>query len=69
MYPSGAEWTDPDDPCASLKCLAGVVTETNLQCYTPCNSPLPPRPGQCCPTCLGKWQNSTFTYLNAIIYL
>lgn len=55
MYPSGAEWTDPDDPCASLKCLAGVVTETNLQCYTPCNSaPLPPRPGQCCPTCIGK---------------
>lgn len=54
-YESGAEWSDPDDPCASFKCVAGVVTESNMQCYTPCNNPLLPRPGQCCSTCLGKF--------------
>lgn len=50
------EWSDKgiDDPCSSFKCIAGVVTESNLQCYTPCSNPIPPRPGQCCPTCLGK---------------
>ncbi|XP_031630390.1 BMP-binding endothelial regulator protein [Contarinia nasturtii] len=52
-YASGAEWSDPDDPCASFKCMAGVVTESNMQCYTPCNNPLSPRKGQCCSTCLG----------------
>lgn len=54
-YASGAEWSDPDDPCASFKCVAGVVTESNMQCYTPCNNPLTPRKGQCCSTCLGKF--------------
>lgn len=54
-YESGVEWTDPDDPCASFKCVAGVVTESSQQCYTPCNNPILPRPGQCCSTCLGKW--------------
>lgn len=54
-YASGAEWSDPDDPCASFKCVAGVVTESTMQCYTPCNNPLSPRKGQCCSTCLGKF--------------
>lgn len=53
-YASGAEWSDPDDPCASFKCVAGVVTESNMQCYTPCNNPLSPRKGQCCSTCFGE---------------
>ncbi|CAO1441677.1 unnamed protein product [Diamesa hyperborea] len=53
IYVSGAEWSDPDDPCSHFKCVAGVVTESNFQCYTPCSNPSPPRPGQCCPTCLG----------------
>ncbi|XP_059614066.1 BMP-binding endothelial regulator protein [Phlebotomus argentipes] len=52
-YASGTEWTDPEDPCASFKCVAGIVTESNIQCYTPCADPFPPRPGQCCPTCIG----------------
>ena len=54
IYVSGAEWSDPDDPCSHFKCVAGVVTESNFQCYTPCSNPSPPRPGQCCPTCLGE---------------
>lgn len=53
-YLSGAEWSTKDDPCANLKCVAGVVTASNLQCYTPCDKPTPARPGQCCPTCFGK---------------
>lgn len=55
IYTSGAEWSDADDPCASYKCIAGVVTESSIQCYVPCNNPLPPRPGQCCATCLGMF--------------
>lgn len=53
-HESGTEWSDPDDPCASFKCVAGVVTESNIQCYTPCSDPTPPKPGQCCPTCIGE---------------
>ncbi|XP_055708488.1 BMP-binding endothelial regulator protein [Phlebotomus papatasi] len=56
-YASGAEWSDPEDPCSSYKCVAGVVTESNIQCYTPCTNPLPPRSGQCCPTCIGCMLN------------
>lgn len=54
-YASGAEWTDPDSPCDTYKCVAGVVTESNIQCYTPCSNPLIPREGQCCSTCLGMY--------------
>lgn len=62
-YASGAEWTDADDPCTSYKCIAGVVTESNIQCYTPCNNPLLPRPGQCCSTCMGElFFHYFFTY-------
>lgn len=61
-YASGAEWSDADDPCASFKCVAGVVTESNMQCYTPCNNPLSPRPGQCCSTCLG-WLDVYLSFL------
>lgn len=53
-YASGAEWVDADDPCTSYKCVAGVVTESNIQCYTPCNNPLLPRTDQCCSTCMGE---------------
>lgn len=53
-FPSGHEWRDPDDPCLHYKCIAGVVTESLVQCYSPCSNPLPPRPGECCPTCLGE---------------
>ncbi|XP_001942569.2 BMP-binding endothelial regulator protein [Acyrthosiphon pisum] len=50
---SGTEWTDPNDPCMVMSCKAGVVTETRMQCITPCQQPLPPKPGTCCPTCSG----------------
>uniref|UniRef100_A0A336N460 CSON010733 protein n=1 Tax=Culicoides sonorensis TaxID=179676 RepID=A0A336N460_CULSO len=50
-YSSGTEWSSPDDPCKHFKCLAGVITESDLQCYTPCSSPQLPKEGQCCPTC------------------
>lgn len=63
-YESGAEWTDPDDPCASFKCVAGVVTESNMQCYTPCNNPILPRPGQCCSTCLGMFKSYFYLIFN-----
>lgn len=61
-YASGAEWSDPEDPCSSFKCVAGVVTESNQQCYTPCSDPVEARPGECCPTCLGKLYNTMVTY-------
>jgi len=32
-------------------CVAGVLTRSQVQCYVPCKHPLPPKPGQCCPTC------------------
>ncbi|XP_068145487.1 BMP-binding endothelial regulator protein [Drosophila tropicalis] len=52
-YESGAEWTDPEDPCKTYKCIASVVTETIQKCYSQCddNQMMPPRPGECCPTC------------------
>lgn len=62
MFESGAEWSDPEDPCSHFKCVAGVVTESVLQCYTPCSNPLPARPGQCCPTCLGELSEILFLF-------
>ncbi|XP_055839337.1 BMP-binding endothelial regulator protein [Episyrphus balteatus] len=54
-YASGAEWTDPENPCLTYKCIASVITETTMKCYTQCdnNQIMPPRPGECCPTCWG----------------
>ncbi|XP_065216311.1 BMP-binding endothelial regulator protein isoform X2 [Planococcus citri] len=53
FYESGTEWTDESDPCLTMTCKAGVVTESTIQCYTPCHSPVAPRRGECCPSCLG----------------
>ncbi|XP_064543387.1 BMP-binding endothelial regulator protein [Drosophila montana] len=54
-YASGAEWSDPDEPCKTYKCIASVVTETTQICYSQCddNQLTAPRPGECCPTCQG----------------
>lgn len=52
-YDSHTEWTDPDDPCKILHCEAGIVTESDIQCYNHCPRPLKPKPGKCCGTCLG----------------
>lgn len=55
LYASGAEWSDPEDPCKTYKCIASVVTESTQKCYSQCddNQLTPPRPGECCPTCQG----------------
>lgn len=37
-----------------MRCEAGVITVSDLQCYTPCANPLPPEPGKCCRTCPGN---------------
>ncbi|XP_050305297.1 BMP-binding endothelial regulator protein-like [Anthonomus grandis grandis] len=50
-YPSHTEWTDPNEPCKILRCEAGVVTISDLHCYTPCKNSIPPEPGKCCRTC------------------
>ncbi|EDW00981.1 GH21183 [Drosophila grimshawi] len=54
-YASGAEWSDPEEPCKTYKCIASVVTETTQKCYSQCddNQLTAPRPGECCPTCQG----------------
>ena len=51
---SGTEWSDPDNTCSHFKCVSGVVTESNLTCYTPCKNPLPTKNGQCCASCPGE---------------
>ncbi|XP_061402292.1 BMP-binding endothelial regulator protein, partial [Musca vetustissima] len=55
QYASGAEWTDPLNPCKSYKCVGGVVTATEMKCYTQCDGSqlMKPRPGECCPSCQG----------------
>lgn len=50
-HESHTEWTEPEEPCKALRCEAGVVTESELKCHTPCENPDPPGKGQCCPTC------------------
>ncbi|ALC41617.1 cv-2 [Drosophila busckii] len=54
-YASGDEWSDPEEPCKTYKCIASVVTETIQKCYTQCdnNQLTAPRPGECCATCQG----------------
>ena len=56
-YPSGSEWADPEDPCKTYKCVASVVTETTMKCFNQCDDEhvIPPKPGECCPTCQGKF--------------
>ncbi|XP_022915936.1 BMP-binding endothelial regulator protein-like [Onthophagus taurus] len=50
-YASNTEWKDPNNPCMVYHCHAGVVTQIEVQCRTPCKNPSPPKPGQCCGTC------------------
>lgn len=47
-YPSGSETVNG---CQKTTCMAGVLTTSKIQCYTPCDNPVPPKPGECCPTC------------------
>ncbi|KAJ8947232.1 hypothetical protein NQ318_001519 [Aromia moschata] len=48
---SHTEWPSPENPCKMLRCEAGVITESEVHCHTPCANPLPPEPGKCCATC------------------
>ncbi|KAG5888852.1 hypothetical protein JTB14_037690 [Gonioctena quinquepunctata] len=50
-HPSDTEWMDKSSPCIIMRCEAGVITVSELLCYTPCANPLPPEPGKCCATC------------------
>lgn len=50
-YASHTDWSEAGNPCRVLRCEAGVVTISDMHCYTPCPNPLPPEPGKCCPTC------------------
>nr|XP_023026635.1 BMP-binding endothelial regulator protein-like [Leptinotarsa decemlineata] len=50
-HASDTEWQDRYSPCTVMRCEAGVVTVSQLRCFTPCANPLPPEPGKCCPTC------------------
>ncbi|XP_071440295.1 BMP-binding endothelial regulator protein-like isoform X2 [Hetaerina americana] len=52
-HPSGSEWTAKGDACRIFRCLGGVITETKVLCHTPCQEPMPPREGECCPACQG----------------
>ncbi|ERL83926.1 hypothetical protein D910_01219 [Dendroctonus ponderosae] len=54
-YASHTDWSEPANPCKVMRCEAGVVTISDMHCYTPCPNPLPPEPGKCCPTCSGTW--------------
>lgn len=54
-YESYTEWTEPHEPCKALRCEAGVITESAIKCYTPCDNPVAPDPGQCCPVCPGNY--------------
>ncbi|ODM93437.1 BMP-binding endothelial regulator protein [Orchesella cincta] len=47
-YSSG---TETIEDCVKTTCTAGVLTRSQIHCYTPCSHPVPPKPGQCCPTC------------------
>nr|CAD7574433.1 unnamed protein product [Timema californicum] len=53
-HASGSQWKDPTDPCRVFTCKAGVATESNIQCYTPCLNPVSPSPSKCCAVCPGK---------------
>lgn len=56
-HDSGTEWTETNDPCRIISCNAGVITKSEIQCYTPCSNPIPAAPGQCCPTCADCYVN------------
>ncbi|KAL7292465.1 hypothetical protein TKK_0014043 [Trichogramma kaykai] len=53
-HPSESSWTEPGDPCRTFSCKAGVITESRIECYTPCTESLAPEVGQCCPKCPAK---------------
>lgn len=33
---------------------SGIITKSRDVCHTPCQNPLSPQPGECCPSCKGE---------------
>nr|XP_039252430.1 BMP-binding endothelial regulator protein-like [Styela clava] len=53
-FRTSTEWIEGEkNPCERLFCRDGIITRAKLQCHTTCKDPLPPSPGQCCPSCQG----------------
>ncbi|KAJ8672597.1 hypothetical protein QAD02_003856 [Eretmocerus hayati] len=52
-HESGRSWTSPENPCRMFECIAGVITESTVECHVPCQNPMPAEKEQCCPTCRG----------------
>ncbi|XP_065352318.1 BMP-binding endothelial regulator protein-like isoform X1 [Cloeon dipterum] len=55
LHESGTVWRP--EPCTNVVCVNGVLTESKIECHTPCDNPLPKRPNECCsrcPTC--EWR-------------
>ena len=48
---SGQTVVDPVNPCSTLTCFSGVLTQDKVQCDAGCGAPVAPGPGQCCPSC------------------
>ena len=53
MIESGESWVDPSNPCSTLTCFSGVLTQEKVGCDASCSSPAPPEDGHCCPSCSG----------------
>ncbi|XP_070188785.1 uncharacterized protein [Littorina saxatilis] len=51
-YASNSSFLSPVNPCVSCTCTGGLVTCMEVDCYVPCDNPVPV-PGQCCPVCPG----------------
>ena len=46
--------------CEETQCWDGVVTKSQARCDVACDTPTPPLPGQCCPSCgTCRWQGVT----------
>ncbi|XP_022669658.1 BMP-binding endothelial regulator protein-like isoform X1 [Varroa destructor] len=52
-YNSPSTWTEPGDPCLRYTCQSGIVTKSREVCHVPCQNPLSPKTGHCCPSCKG----------------
>ncbi|XP_031418057.1 kielin/chordin-like protein [Clupea harengus] len=49
----GSQWKHPDNPCSVCTCAEGQVRCERRDCNPPCPYPSSPRPGTCCPVCIG----------------
>ncbi|XP_076822786.1 BMP-binding endothelial regulator protein-like isoform X2 [Clavelina lepadiformis] len=53
-FQSSRHWNSfPESSCDMYNCNDGILMRSQKQCHVPCNNPLPPSDGQCCPSCSG----------------